>query len=170
MYAIRSYYVTLASAASDPTNAAFTVTATFSESVTGFDAGDISVTNGIAGSFSGSGASYSFTVTPSGQGLVSVTIPAGVAQDAATNYNTASNILTRTFDSLPPSVALSSAASDPTNAAFTVTATFSESVSGFVVGDITAGNGSVRITSYNVCYTKLLRGLKRRKMMSICRV
>jgi hypothetical protein len=136
--------VTLTSGAPDPTNAALSVTATFSGSVTGFAVGDISVTNGTAGSFTGSGASYSFTVTPTGQGLVSVNIPADVAQDVATNGNAVSNTLTRTYDNLAPTVTLSSTASPgPTNLSpILLTATFSEGVTGFVIGDITVGNGT----------------------------
>jgi len=41
--------VVLSSAAANPINVPFTVTATFSENVTGFVVGDISVTNGYPG-------------------------------------------------------------------------------------------------------------------------
>ena len=72
---------------------AFTVTANFSETVTGLAAGELSVTNGSASSPSGSGTSFTWTVTPSGYGTISVQLPAGMAQDAAGNTNTASNTL-----------------------------------------------------------------------------
>jgi hypothetical protein len=65
---------------------------TFPENVSGFVAGDVTVTNGTltAGSFAGSGSGpYTFTVTPTASGPVTVDVPANVAQDAAGNGNTA---------------------------------------------------------------------------------
>ncbi|MBC3789431.1 Ig-like domain-containing protein, partial [Spirosoma utsteinense] len=64
-------------------------TVSFSESVTGFVAGDVTVTNGTLSGFSGSGTTYTFNVTPSANGTVTVNVPANVAQDAAGNGNTA---------------------------------------------------------------------------------
>jgi hypothetical protein len=66
-------------------------TVTFSENVTGFAAGDITVGNGTitGGTITGSGSTYTFTVTPSGNGLVTVNVPANVVQDQALNFNTA---------------------------------------------------------------------------------
>ncbi len=64
-------------------------TATFSEPVTGFALEDIVVANGAAGNFSGSGAVYSFDVTPAQVGEVTVDIGANVAEDAESNGNTA---------------------------------------------------------------------------------
>ncbi|WP_207218377.1 Ig-like domain-containing protein, partial [Hymenobacter persicinus] len=82
--------VAISSTATSPTNTTpIPVTVTFSESVTGFVAGDVTVTNGSISGFSGSGASYSFNVTPSANGAVTVNVPANVAQDGAGNGNTA---------------------------------------------------------------------------------
>jgi hypothetical protein len=75
-------------------------TVTFSEAVTGFVAGDVTVSNGAitAGSFSGSGATYTFNVTPSGSGsTVAVNIATNVAQDAAGNGNTAASQFSITY-------------------------------------------------------------------------
>ncbi|PDW01188.1 Ig-like domain-containing protein, partial [Candidatus Viridilinea mediisalina] len=80
--------VTLDSTAPNPTNSTIPVTVTFSENVSGFVAGDVTVTNGSVDNFTGSGASYHFTVTPDEQGDVTVNIGADVAQDAAGNGNT----------------------------------------------------------------------------------
>ncbi|MBX0290372.1 T9SS type A sorting domain-containing protein [Hymenobacter sp. HSC-4F20] len=74
---------------------AFTVT--FSESVTGFSQSDLSVTGGNVSSFSGSGSTYSFLVTPAASGPVTVGVAAGVAQDAAGNSNTAASPYTLTY-------------------------------------------------------------------------
>src|SRR5207237_5216812 len=62
--------------------------------------------------------------------------------DAAGNLNTVASQLTRTYDGTRPSVALSSSSSSQTNAAFTVTATFSEAVTGFSLVDVSVGNGA----------------------------
>lgn len=85
----------LTSAASDPVYDTFSVTATFSEDVTGFVAGDVTVTNGTASNLAGSGDTYTFDVTPSDTGAVTVQVGAGVCQDGAGNPNTASNTLER---------------------------------------------------------------------------
>jgi len=135
--------VTLTSAAPATINGAFTVTATFSESVTGFDASDLTIGNGSASAFSGSGTTYSFTVTPTTDGTVAVDVAAGVASDSAGNGSTVATRLSRSADLTRPTLTLSSAAGSTVNAAFTVTATFSESVTGFDASDATVGNGTV---------------------------
>lgn len=79
----------------DPTHGAtINFTVVFSEAVTGFTTGDV-VISGTAGATSAvvSGAGTTYTVSVSGMtntGTVIATIPAGVAQDAAGNGNTAS--------------------------------------------------------------------------------
>ena len=74
----------------DSASGAFTATFTFSESVTGFEAGDIALSNATASDFTGSGAAYTATITPVANGAYSVSVPADAAEDAATNGNTAS--------------------------------------------------------------------------------
>ena len=67
-------------------------TVTFSESVTGFVAGDLTVTNGTISGFSGSGTTYTFNVAPTTAGTATtVSVPANVAQDGAGNFNTAAS-------------------------------------------------------------------------------
>ncbi|RSK42378.1 LamG-like jellyroll fold domain-containing protein [Hymenobacter perfusus] len=83
---------TISSTAPNPTTTVpIPVTVTFSASVTGFDATDVTVSNGVVttGSFSGSGSTYTFTVTPSTTGAVTVDVAANVAQDANNTGNTA---------------------------------------------------------------------------------
>ncbi|HSB57475.1 MAG TPA: Ig-like domain-containing protein, partial [Nitrosopumilaceae archaeon] len=78
-----------------------------------------------------------------GQGLVTVDVASAVAKDAANNDNTAATQFSITFDTLAPTLILSSSTSSPTSTSpIPVTATFSEDVTGFVVGDITVGNGA----------------------------
>jgi hypothetical protein len=97
--------VTISSSAPNPTNTSpIHVTATFSENVTGFELGDITVGNGAAGNFVAvDGKTYTFDVTPNGNGQVTVDIAAGVAQDAAGNGNT-TGTFSIVYDTTPPTV------------------------------------------------------------------
>jgi hypothetical protein len=70
----------------------FTVTFTFSETVTGFTADDVTVTNGTKGTFSGSGTTYTLVVTPDLGTAVSISVGADAAEDDAGNGNTASDV------------------------------------------------------------------------------
>jgi hypothetical protein len=68
------------------------ITVTFSEDVTGFELGDVVVTNGTASNFVAvDGRTYTFDVTPIGEGFVTVQVPAGVAEDADGNPNLEGN-------------------------------------------------------------------------------
>ncbi len=146
--------VTITSTATNPTNASIPVTITFGESVTGFVVGDISVTNGTAGSFTTVNTyTYTASITPTAAGTVTVNVAGSVATDAAGNNNSAATALTRVYDNVAPTVTLSSTATDPTNASIPVTITFSESVTGFVVGDISITNGSAGSFSSVNAYT-----------------
>ncbi|MDW7696059.1 Ig-like domain-containing protein, partial [Flammeovirgaceae bacterium SG7u.132] len=57
-----------------------------------------------------------------------------------------------------PTIAISSTAVDPINGTFTATFTFSESVTGFGVGDIVVGNGTASNFTANSAseYTALI--------------
>ncbi|WP_164845355.1 Ig-like domain-containing protein, partial [Pseudovibrio denitrificans] len=72
----------------------FTVTADFSEDVSGFVASDVSASNASVGVVSGGPEDYTLTVTPDGRGDVTLRIPENRAQDSAGNQNTASNEVT----------------------------------------------------------------------------
>ncbi len=73
------------------------MTFTFSESVTGFVVGDITVGNGSAGNFAGAGAVYTCDVTPTAIGTVTVDVGAAVCVDGAGNANTAATQFTIFF-------------------------------------------------------------------------
>ncbi|MDK2971566.1 MAG: hypothetical protein PWP23_1321 [Candidatus Sumerlaeota bacterium] len=84
--------VSLATTAPNPTaTSPIPFTADFDEPVIGFDVSDIVVTNGTPGNFAGSGANYTFDVTPTSYGIVTVVIPASVCTDASSNPNDASS-------------------------------------------------------------------------------
>jgi hypothetical protein len=91
--------VTMSSAASDPTDASpIAVTVQFSETVTGFMSDDIVTSNGTVSNFVVvDGDTYNFNLTPSGQGLVTADVAAGVASDLADNGNTAATQFSRTY-------------------------------------------------------------------------
>jgi len=74
-----------------------------SESTSNFAISDITVANGTLSSFGGTGTSYSATLTPTSQGLVTVDIGSGVFTDAASNGNTAATQFTWTYDTSLPS-------------------------------------------------------------------
>jgi hypothetical protein len=135
--------VTITSDANDPQSGAFTATFTFSEAVTGFELADITVGNGAASNFQATSTSvYTATITPSADGAVTVDVGAGIATDAATNTNTAAAQVSVTNDETKPAVTITSDANNPQSGAFTATFTFSEAVTGFIIDDITVGNGA----------------------------
>ena len=87
---------TVSTTSGSPTSAStIPFSVSFSQSVgTTFVATDVTVANGAVtgGSFSGgSSGPYTFTVTPNGAGTVTVSVAAGVANDANNTQNSASN-------------------------------------------------------------------------------
>lgn len=93
--------VSIASTAPDPTNVSpIPITITFSEAVTGFTAGDISVSGGGSTGNLQTSDNIVFTasVTPGGPGLVTIDVPSGGCQDPAGNTNSAASPLARNFN------------------------------------------------------------------------
>ena len=161
-----------AAAQGDPTNeSAIDFTVVFSESVSDFATGDVTVSGTAGGTktatVTGSGTTYNVAVTGmTSSGTVTATIAAGVAHDAAGNPNAASTSSdnTVTYDNIVPTVTINQAAgqADPTNTSpIKFTVVFSESVSDFATGDVTlsgtagATTGTVTGsgTTYNVAVT-----------------
>jgi 4-hydroxy-3-methylbut-2-enyl diphosphate reductase IspH len=102
----------------DPTNAnPISVTVVFSEAVYELLVGEISVTNGTASNLqTTNNITYTFDITPTADGEVSVNIPAGVCHDAAANTNTVSATLTRISDRTKPNLTKVILTSDNENA------------------------------------------------------
>ena len=98
------------------------MTAQFSETVTGFDLTDITVANGTKGNFVAiDGDTYTFDITaPSG--TVTVNIAGAVAQDAATNGNTAATEFSIIYDNTAPLTPQLDISSKVFNGSFNVTA------------------------------------------------
>jgi len=126
------------------------VTITFSEAVTGFANGDLTVSGGTLSAVSSSdgGVTWTATFTPTGN----ITSASNVITLNNTGYtDTAGNAGTGTsvsnnyaIDTQRPTATI--VMSDPTLSAgetSQVTITFSEAVAGFTVGDLNAGNGTL---------------------------
>ncbi len=123
---------------------ALSVTFTFSEAVTGFVTGDVTVAGGTKGAFSGSGRSYTLAVTPTSGSNVTVTVAADAATDGGGNTGPASAVTaTATWDAAAPTVEIGGVpAKINSTAALSVTFDFSEDVTGFVTGDVTVTGGT----------------------------
>ncbi len=144
-------------------SAPFVVTATWSEVVTGVALNDFTVTNGLASALSGSGTVYSVSITPTANGAVTVTMPAGAAIDAASNASLVSNTLSVTYTAPAAPTVLLSTASTSVTGAFTVNAVFSQSVTGVALNDfaITKGTASALTgsgTTYSILVTPTAAG------------
>lgn len=146
--------VVLTASDSVPVVKAYTVTATFSEAVTGVAAGDFSLTNLTAGTFTAvSSTVYTLVVTPIAVGPVSVAMNAGVAIDGASNPNTAAATLNDTFD---PSctIAYTSTLSNATFAGtFVSTAGVVWNMGGNIYNNVASANhnfGSTALRAYSL--------------------
>ena len=117
----------------------FDVDFTFSESVTGFTASDISVSGGTRGTLTGNGTDYTLSVTAgSGAGTITVSISRNVVTPenaSATQDFTRNALPTATVSFNPTTVRHDRTA--------TATITWSENVSGFVIGDLSVDVGSL---------------------------
>ncbi|QNH63077.1 LamG-like jellyroll fold domain-containing protein [Hymenobacter sediminicola] len=146
-------------------------TVTFSENVTGFVAGDITVTNGsiTGGVVNGvsPGTTYTFTVTPNTPGTAStVTVPAAVAQDAAGNANTAAPSSFSITYNLPNATVTSVTRLTPSptaTASVQYQVVFSASVTGFSAANLTvtptgtlSGLSVIGVSGAGTTYTVVL--------------
>jgi hypothetical protein len=93
--------------------------------------------------FTGSGTSYTFTLTPTTNGTVSVRVLAGVFTDALGNTNTSSSTLSRTADLTRPTVTLSTTAATNVTGPITITVSLSQTSTNFTAADVTTTNATV---------------------------
>ncbi len=136
--------VTITSAASAPVGGPFTVTITFSESVSGFSLTDISVSNGTASRFKKvSSRTYTATITPAASGPVEVAVRANVARDQVGNRNQPAESFVIAADLERPTVTIEGPTEPVGLAEFAVTITFSEPVEDFEQADLQISNGMV---------------------------
>ena len=159
-------------AQADPTNASpILFTVTFSEAVTGFVTGDVTL-GGTANPTTAtvtpvSTSVYDVAVTGmSGPGTVTATVGASEAVDLANNANTAAPAAAQvTFDNVAPTVTINqSGAVDPTTASPIVfDVVFSESVADFATGDValsgSAGATTAVVSGSGTTYTVSVSGM-----------
>ena len=109
---------------------AFTATFTFSEDVTGFATGDVTVAGGSKGAFAGSGKSYTLVVTPTGSADVVVTVAADAATDGANLGPPQAVAATARWDTTAPAAPTFSPENGAavSNAATDITITFNEAL------------------------------------------
>ena len=126
-------------------------TFTFNEAVTGFTVDDVVVAGGTkAGAFASGvdGSSvYTLVITPNAgfQGNLTVDVPAGVANDAAGNPNTAAPQSVQPVDTLAPSVVITEDEPGTANisgGSILYTFTFSQRSTGFTVADVDVVGGT----------------------------
>ena len=122
--------------------AAFPVTFTFSESVTDFMTGDVTVTGGTKGSLSGNGATYTMEVTPAGGADVTVEVAADAATSGSNTGPESAVSVTAVWDASAPTVSIDLPQKINSTADFTATFTFSEDVTDFLTADITVTGGT----------------------------
>ncbi|HIB09068.1 MAG TPA: hypothetical protein EYO20_04385, partial [Gemmatimonadetes bacterium] len=144
---VKTFYpvVRLSAAVGSYTNSSpIALTAAFTRSVTGFTTADITVTNGTIDSLSGSGKNYTFNITPTAEGTVTIEIAAGAGTDVLGNSNLAAATLSFIYDNTSPTAAITSSVYPLTKISpvpFNVT--FSEPVTGFTEDDIALSHGTL---------------------------
>ncbi|MFY0690266.1 MAG: hypothetical protein JXQ90_24035, partial [Cyclobacteriaceae bacterium] len=148
---------TITNLAGDTTNTSpIPVQVTFNEAIINFTVADLTIGNGTAGNFVAVDSStFTFDVTPAADGLVTVDVLADVATDSSGNGNTAASQVAIYYDGNVPGVVLSTASDLTNQSPFTITATFSEKVDGFELGDWTVVNGTASnlATADSITYT-----------------
>lgn len=136
--------VVLTSAYPTILNSFFTVTATFSNQMSGFDELDVTTTNAVVSDFQNTATDiYTFKVTPISDGNVTVYIDNGVSQNYNGLGNTASNVMNFTYDTVPPEVSITNTTPDPITGKFTINIKFSEIVTNFTTDSLTLTNCTV---------------------------
>ena len=100
--------VAITSSESSPTNSSSVeILINFSEDISGFTVEDIAVSGATKGSLSGTGDSYSISLTSPSDGAITVDIDADAAWDLSGNYNTAATQLSIVYDGTVPTGSVS---------------------------------------------------------------
>ena len=147
------------------------MTFTLSESTSDFTSADVTVTGGgTLTYFTGSGTTYTATLTPSIEGLQSVKVAANAYSDPAGNGNIESNTFGWTYDVTSPTITITAAEGSSgfisNDASISLTFTLSESTSDFTSADVTVtGGGTLTYftgsgTTYTATLTPSIEGLQ----------
>ena len=122
-----------------------TYTFTFLEPVSGFTVEDVSVTNGIKGTFTQvSEKVYTLVVTPTDESTdnLSVSVDANKFKDLASNDNIASDTTVQKVNTKNAVITITDNTESTATSDVTYTFTFNEDVTGFTVDDIIVQNGT----------------------------
>ena len=141
----------ITSDAATPVTRPFTITVTFNEVVNDFTIDDIKVEHGTISEFqsvdSGTGSIYTARITPElpehGTDSITISIAEGAATDEAGNESEAAEDLVINADTAGPIPVITTDATPPVTAPFTITITFAEPVTRFTIGDLVVTGGSV---------------------------
>ena len=133
----------------DVKKAAFNVNVVFTETVTGFEQNELSVSGAGATVLIvfGSGATYTATILPARSGTVTLNVAANVAQDTAGNGNTAATPETVTVDMDPPTVSIT-VPDEVQGGAFPVTVEFNESVIVFMRNELSVSGAGATVGNF----------------------
>jgi cyclophilin family peptidyl-prolyl cis-trans isomerase len=144
------------------TQSTFDITIDFGETVTGFEAADINVGNGTVDALTGgTNGVYSATITAAGEGLVTVDIAAGVAEDVDLKPSLAGDPYSVVVDTIAPQPVLSGPSGPIGVAPIGVSLDFGEDVVGFdPQADLVLGNAELtNVSGSNGSFTLTLRPL-----------
>ena len=138
-----------------------TITFSFSEAPTGFNVSDILTTGGSISGFAATADAKiftaTFTPTINSSGTASINVASGSYTDAAGNPGAAATPLELTYDTLVPTLTITSSASSLISGqTATITFTFTEPPTGFVAADISTSGGvlsGLAVTSLANVYT-----------------
>jgi hypothetical protein len=130
-----------------------TITFTLSEESTDFTLSDVKSSGGTLSNFSGSGKVYTATFTPDALSKANsiITVESVRFRDAAGNFNTDGadvnntlNLATNTFDTVPPTIAISSNKTQVLSGqTATITFTLSEASNDFAQSDVNVSGGTL---------------------------
>jgi methionine-rich copper-binding protein CopC len=147
---------TITSVVSDLTNAAFTVTVTYDEPVSGLTAEDLNITNGTADNVAvvTAGLVWTADITPTADGATTVAVAAAAVTDAAGNTSVASATeIATTFDGTAPAVtSIARVESERVNTGvdkLNFTVKFSENVTGVDASDFQVATTGTATASVN---------------------
>ena len=150
--AVNASNATVASGATT-NDAALTLTFTTSQTTTNFQEADVTVSGAVLSNFSGTGTTYTATLTPSANsGTVNVSVAANRFTNSFDLGNTASSVFVWNYDIQPPAITISaknsagvirSSGSTTNDNNLELTFSISENTSNFTSSDVTVSNGTL---------------------------
>ena len=117
---------------------AFSVSGTWSQTISGFSSADVSVNQGAISAFTTSGRNFSFTVTPPSTGTGTITIR--IRANAVTPSNA---IQSRSVIYSIPSTVTWTTPTGTQTGAFNVSGTWSQTITGFALADVSVSTGTI---------------------------